>query len=409
MSDNFPPERNASASRVFEQAVYWVQSKCQVSVLTCAPNFPEGKLFKNYRNKWHQTEVMEGIQVHRIKTFMAKNQGVLLRSLDYASYLIPALVTGLFFKKKDIIIANYPTPFVALAGLALSFVHKAPLILQVSDLWPASILAVEAMNDNRLIRWLEKLELYLYRQSAKIIVLTHAFKKNLIARGINPEKIIVILNGVELNKFAPRPANKHLAAQFNLLPEEFVAGYIGTLGMAHALENVLFSAELLKGKAPIRFLIVGAGAEREKLENLIKKKNLCNVILVESQPKEKILDFWSLCNVALIHLKNSQVFSEVIPSKIFEAMAMGIPVIISAPAGEATALVVEEHIGIHLPPEDPKTLADTLLHYSKNRHELVEFSQNCFKSALKYNRQRQAMETLNTLTGVYQNFYGKTS
>ena len=106
--------------------------------------------------------------------------------------------------------------------------------------------------------------------------------------------------------------------------------------MAHSLENILYAAEILKSSPLIRFLLVGTGADREKLINIVKDKSLKNVCIVEPQPKELIPEFWSLCNIALVHLKNSPVFSEVIPSKIFEAMGMGIPIIIAAPAGEAS-------------------------------------------------------------------------
>ncbi len=397
LSDNFPPEHNASASRVYEQACHWVQLGHQVTVLTSAPNFPEGKLFPGYKNKFYQTEIMAGIHVIRVRTFIARNKGFFLRSIDYASYLFPAIVAGIFHKKMDIIIATCPTPFAALAGWVLSIIHKIPFVLQVSDLWPASIVAVNAMRESFLIKLLEKLELFLYRHAKKIVVLTSAFKVNLIARGISPEKIIVVLNGVNLDKYSPRSRNHDLAALYHINSEDFVAGYLGTFGMAQALENVLYAAEFLNMQPSIRFILVGTGAEREKLENIVKVRSLNNVCIIKPQPKELMPDFWSLCDIAIVHLKNSPTFSEVIPSKLFEAMGMGIPILISAPLGEATAIVRKENIGVELPPEDPIALAKTLLFYSSEKKKLAEFATNSFLAAQNYSRERQAVTTLKVL------------
>lgn len=274
-------------------------------------------------------------------------------------------MAGIFQKKPDVILATCPTPFVALGGLLLATIRRLPFILEVSDLWPASILAVGVMRENLLIRILEKLELFLYRQAKVIITLTASFSINMVSRGINPKKIKTVTNGVDLARYFPRPKNLELAQCYQFTDKHFIAGYIGTFGMAHALETILYAAELLQQETTIRFLFVGSGAESKKLQQLAAAKSLSNVFFVESQPKELIPKFWSLCDVALISLKNSSVFAEVIPSKIFEAMGMGLSVIIAAPQGEATKLVTKEKIGFSVPPENPQALATALLASSK--------------------------------------------
>lgn len=397
-SDNFPPECNATASRVHEQAWYWVKAGHSVTVIATAPNFPEGKLFPGYKNKLYQKEIIDGIKVKRVKTFIARNKGFLLRTIDYISYLIPAFLAGLLHKKPDIIIATCPTPFVALAAWGVAAVRRLPFILEVSDLWPASITAVGAMRKSFIIDLLEKLELFLYKRSKKIIVLTSAFKKNLISRGISSDKIAVILNGVNLTKYSPRSRNLKLAAYYGISAEHFVVGYIGTFGMAHSLEHILYAAELLKDYPMIRFILVGTGAEREKLISIVAEKSLSNVCIIEQQSKEIIPEFWALCNMALVHLKNSPAFSEVIPSKLFEAMGMGIPILISAPVGEATAIVTEEKIGITLPPENPTTLAQAILLHSQNQTLLLSsLSIHCIQVAKKYSREQQALLVLQVI------------
>lgn len=400
LTDNFLPETNAAASRVYERACYWVKWGHQVTVITCAPNFPEGKLFSGYQNKFYHVEMIDKIRVVRVKTFIAVNKGFFMRVLDQFSFTLPAVIAGLFQQRPNVVIATTPTPFAAIAAWFISCFRGKPFVLEVSDLWPASIIGVGAMKASFLIQLLEKLELFLYRRAKSIIVLSPAFKENLILRKIGKNKINVVINGVELSRYSPRPRLPELAKKYNIHQGDFVVGYIGTHGMAHALQNVLFTAELLKQQHTIRFIFVGAGAERDKLIKMAEAKSLSNVSFVLAQPKESIADFWGLCNVALVHLKNSLVFSEVIPSKIFEAMGMGLPIVIAAPRGEATALVQSENIGISVPAENPEMLAAVLQKYQVDTELVKKHAENSFLSAPKFSRERQAQSFLEVLKRV---------
>src|SRR5579862_5639381 len=184
IADNFPPERNAQASRVYERACYWVRWGHQVTVLTCFPNFPEGKLFPGYRNRLWAEEEMGGIRVVRVKTFIAPNVGRVLRIVDYLSFMISSFWAGLTLPRPDVVVTTSPQFFAAVGGSALTAVRRLPFVLEISDLWPDSIVAVGAMKRNFMLRWLEKLELLLYRRAARIVVLTPAFRENLVRRGV---------------------------------------------------------------------------------------------------------------------------------------------------------------------------------------------------------------------------------
>src|SRR3990167_4887453 len=176
LTENFPPETNAAATRVFERACYWARWGNDVTIITCAPNFPQGKLYPNYKNSWHQTEVISGIRVVRVKTFIAPNKGTILRTLDFFSFLVTGIGAGLFQNKPDLIVATSPQFFAAVAGWMLGLIRRVPFVFELGDLWPASIAAVGAMREKFLLRMMEKLELYLYRKSAAIVALTNAFK-----------------------------------------------------------------------------------------------------------------------------------------------------------------------------------------------------------------------------------------
>lgn len=402
LSENFPPESNAAATRVYERACYWAQWGHQVTVITSAPNFPEGKLFSGFENKWKQTEIMSGIRVVRVKTYIAANHGIAHRTLDFLSFMVTGLLAALKEQRPDVIAATSPQFFTAVAGWAASALRSLPFVFELGDLWPASISAVGVMKKSFLLGLIEKLELFLYRRSNAIAALTGSFKDNLVSRGIHADKISVVVNGVDLSRYSPRQRDRALAAEWQL-EGKFVAGYIGTHGMAHALGNVLDAAERLKDNDTIRFLLAGAGAERDALMAEATRRGLKNVIFIPRQPKEKMPAIWSLCNIALVHLKDSPVFAGVIPSKIFEAEAMGLPLLLAAPEGEASTIVLNDKAGLHVAPEDPKALATAVRQLADDKSLCQSFSAAALAAAPHHTRETQAREMLDVLQIAVKN------
>lgn len=395
LTENFPPETNAAATRVFERACYWAQWGHEVTVVTCAPNFPHGRLLDGYRNRWVQTETMAGIRVVRVKTYIAANRGILRRSLDFLSFMVTGFAGAVAQPRPDVVAATSPQFFAAVAGWAVGAVRRVPFVFELGDLWPASIAAVGAIRRSPALKAVEMLELFLYRRSAAVAALTHAFKDNLVSRRIPADKIAVVINGVDLPRYGPRPRDPELAAEWNLA-DKFVVGYVGTHGMAHALTNVLNAAERLRDDDTVRFLLAGAGAERDALIAEAGRRNLTNVVFMPAQPKDRMPAVWSLCDVALVHLKDSPVFAGVIPSKIFEAMGMGLPLLLAAPEGEASRIVTASGGGLHVAAEDPEALADAVrqLRDDTLRKELAEKS---LAAAPRHSRERQARDMLRVL------------
>ena len=396
LTENFPPETNAAATRVFERALYWVKQGHAITVITSAPNFPQGRLHDGWENRWHQTEMMEGIRVVRVKTYIAANRGTARRTLDFISFMITAFTAGLFEKRPDVIAATSPQFFAAVGGWVLGAVRQVPFVFELGDLWPASIIAVGAMQPSLALRMFERLELFLYRRSACIAALTHAFKKNLISRGIAADKIAVVINGVDLWRYGPQERDKALAEQWGL-GDKFVLGYVGTHGMAHGLSNILDSAELLKDRDDIRFLLAGDGAERNALMERAQKDQINNVVFLPPQPKDMMPKVWSLCDVALVHLKNQPAFAEVIPSKMFEAMGMGLPVLMALPKGEASDILEADGAGLHIPPEDPQSLAKAAVELCDNHALRKKLSNLSLQAAPRHSRELQAQQMIDVL------------
>ncbi len=389
LTENFPPETNAAATRVFERACYWVRDGHEVTVITQAPNFPFGKLYEGYRNRWRHIESIEGIRVVRIKTYIAANEGVARRILDFVSYMFTAVWFGLLERRPDVVVSTSPQFFAAVGGWLIGTLRRIPFVFELGDLWPASIVAVGAMKPGLAMRLVEKLELFLYRRSSVVVALTNAFKKNLIERGINGDKIAVVINGVDLPRYAPQDRDKPLAEEWGL-EDKFVVGYVGTHGTAHGLENVIEAAALLKDRTELIFLFAGPGAAREKLIQVARNRKLTNVVFIPSQPKDRMPAVWSLCDVALVHLKDTQVFAEVIPSKIFEAMGMGLPILIAAPNGEATAIVEKAKAGLIAPPDNPDALTKAVEKFLDNSEYRNETSKHSLAAAPMHSRAFQA-------------------
>ena len=399
LTDNFPPEGNAPASRTFEHAVQWVRAGHDVTVITTAPNFPEGKLFAGYKNRWYTVEDMGGVRVVRVKTYITANTGFARRTLDYLSFMMAGFVAGLLQKRPDVLVGTSPQFFTVCAAWMVSVFRRRPFVFELRDLWPASIRAVGAMDDSRLLRSLERLEMFLYRKAALIVSVTHSFKTELIARGIDSDKIAVVINGVDLDRYSPREQDRAMARQYDL-ESKFVVGYIGTHGLAHALHRVLETAELLRGRKEIVFLLVGGGARRDALVRQAAEMGLDNVRFVPRQAKEDMPGIWSLCAISLIQLKDDPLFASVIPSKIFESMGMGLPIILSLPKGEASGIIQNSGAGVVIPPEQPEKLAETVVRLFENTDELDALARASLSAAPGHSRERQARRMLAMLEEV---------
>ncbi len=400
LSDNFPPESNAPATRLYEHAIRWVRAGHAVTVITGAPNFPEGRVFAGYRNRWRQVEMIDGIRVVRVKTYIAANAGFLKRTLDYMSFMLMAFVMGLFERRPDVVVATSPQFFCAVGGWTLSVARWRPFVFELRDLWPESIMAVGAMKKSFAIRMLERVELFLYRRAAVIVSVTESFRDDLVARGIDCEKIHVIINGVDLDRYEPRTRDAALAREYGL-EGKFVAGYMGTHGMAHALQKVLEAAELLKPRDDIAFFFAGSGAERGAVERLVVERKLTNVRLIPRQPKERMPELWSLCDVSIVPLRNSTTFTKVIPSKIFESMGMGVPILMSLPDGEATRIIHDTGAGICVSPEDPAAMATAIAALADDPLRMASLRKIAWNTAPRFSRDTLAERMLGILDTLF--------
>lgn len=401
LTDNFPPEVNAPASRTFEHCREWVRAGHRVTVITCAPNFPKGKVFDGYRNKLWQTEEMEGIRVIRVWSYITANEGFVKRILDYQSFMVMAILVSPFVWRVDVVVGTSPQLFTACAAYVVSRLKRIPFVFELRDLWPESIRAVGAIGNSRVLDALEQVELFLYRKAARIVSVTHSFKRNLINRGIDANKIAVVTNGVDTSRFRPQHRDEALAAQLGL-QGKFIAGYIGTHGLAHGLETLLEAARRLQDNpngGDVRFLMLGDGANKAKLVEKARAMGLVNVVFVGSVPKEQVVRYWSLLDVSIIHLKKTDLFTTVIPSKLFECMGMGIPVLHGV-AGESAEIVAKEECGQVFEPENVDALCAGILMLKQQPALREKLRSNGLAAAGRYDRHELARKMLDEIESV---------
>jgi len=378
----FPPEVNAPASRTYEHCREWVKNGHEVTVVTCAPNHPQGQVYPGYKNKFYQREVIDGINVIRLWTYITANEGFVKRTLNYMSYLFSVILYIPFLPKHDVFVSTSPQFFCGLAGYFVKLLRRKPWIIEIRDLWPESIVAVGAIKNKLIIKTLEYLEMLVYRKSNHIVPVTDAFKSYMLKKGVPEEKITVIKNGVDLSFYVPDSVEKTDEYGSELV-NRFVASYVGTHGMAHHLETILEAAEILKHREDIVFLMVGHGAEKDKLLKLKENKNLNNVIMLSQQNKSKMPLLWALSDVSLVLLKKSDLFKTVIPSKIFESMAMKKPIVLGV-EGEVKGMIEEGNSGITIEPENAEELAAAVVALADNKDRYDKYAENGYQYVSKY-------------------------
>lgn len=401
LTDNFPPESNAPASRTFEHCSEWVRAGHQVTVITCVPNFPKGKVFDGYRNRLWLQEVMAGIRVIRVWSYITANEGFVKRILDYQSFMLSATLAAPFVRGVDVVVGTSPQFFTACAAYLVSRIKRIPFVFELRDMWPESIKSVGVMKDSAVFRILEYLEMFLYRKAARIVTVTHAFKETLICRGIDGTKVDVVTNGVDLSHFAPRTKDAELVQKLGFRGM-FVAGYIGTHGMAHALETLLEAAKTLQktpGAENVRLLFLGDGARKQDLKTQAQAMGLDNVLFLDSVPKDQVVRYWSLLDVSVIHLRKTALFTTVIPSKLFECMGMGLPVLHGV-AGESADIVRREQVGEVFESENAQQLVAGLMRMRDQSDTFSSYQCNALAAAKRYDRKNLALTMLQVLISL---------
>lgn len=383
LSEYFPPEIGAGSTRAFELCRRWTDKDAEVKVLTGFPDYPDGIIPKPYRGRFLMHETIGKINLVRTFIYPAANKGFIKRVISFFSFTLSSILIGSWATKKmDVIIATSPPFSIGIAGYIISLFKRIPFVFEVRDIWPASVIQLGQIKNKLIIKILEHIELFLYKKAAKIVSVTDSYVEDLVSKGVNGNKIEIIKNGVDLNFFIPKQALQDLKKDLGINGKRIVS-YIGTHGLSHALQHVVRCAYNLRAHQDLVFLFVGDGAEKNRIINLSEELKLQNVLFLSSVDKDLLPDYYAISDILLVPLRKIPLFKTVIPSKIFEIMAVQKPLIISVD-GEARRLVEKSMAGIYAEPEDPDDLEQKIKYMLEHPDLMNQMGESGRKFVEKY-------------------------
>jgi len=342
-----------------------VKAGHQVTIVTGVPNVPNGLPYEGYRNRLYQEEVIDGMRVVRVWSYLAPNKGTARRVLNYLSFMMSAVIAGLCLcvrergdlRRPDVVVATSPQFFCGWAGAIVSRLWGLPFVLEIRDIWPESVKAVGAVRNGVAMGVMGWLEQRLYSSARLIVTVGEGYRQKLLERGVPSEKIGIVSNGIDRERFVAKEAPAEMKARYGGGSGKFICSYVGTVGMAAGLQVVLRAGAMLRarGRNDIQFLIVGDGAELEDLRASAAQQQLTNVSFTGRVPKEQVPDYLALSDACLVHLRKQDLFETVMPSKIFESLAMLRPVILGV-RGFAADFLAKSGGGICIEPENVESL-----------------------------------------------------
>jgi glycosyltransferase involved in cell wall biosynthesis len=355
LSQWFPPDLGALPARLTEMARVWIAEGHEVTVVAAFPHHPLGRIPDAYRGRWVVEEEYEGIRVIRCRLWALPNRRFWQRTVTQISFALTSVALALRRPPKpDLVLVSSPPFFQVGAAVLFARWHRTPFVFEVRDLWPETFAAMGAISRGWLFRLLERAELALYRAADRIVVVTEAFREDLVRRGVPAGKIAVIVNGADLDFYAPRPADEELRARLGGTGR-FLVTYVGTHGLATGLEQLLDAAERQRGDPRFAFALVGEGARRDALIGEARRRGLSNVTFQPALPKSAMPAVYASSDACVVCLRPLALFSKVIPSKLFEILAAGRP-LVAALSGEAAAIAGAAG-AIVVPPGDGAAIA----------------------------------------------------
>lgn len=356
----FPPEMGAPSARGSELCLAWQEAGHDVVVVTGMPNHPTGILPPEYRGVRFVEEHVQGLRVLRNWVYATPNEGFVKRTLNHLSFMMSSLLFSTRrLRGRDVLVVSSPSFFAVVSTWVMSTVLRVPYVFEVRDLWPGIFVELGVLRNRFLIRVLEGLEMFLYRHAAHVVVVTDSFRRILIDRGLAADKVSVVTNGVDPTSFFPAPRETSIRQQ-ERLDDRCVVLYIGAHGISHALPALLDSAHLLQHRSDIVFLFVGEGAEKRLLVQRAEALGLRNVRFLPGQPKAMMAEWYATADIVLVPLRNIPLFETFIPSKMFEILACGRPIVASV-KGEARAILERSGGAVVVDPEDAAAVAGAVV------------------------------------------------
>jgi glycosyltransferase involved in cell wall biosynthesis len=355
-----PPEVGAPQNRIFEFAKQLRKFGHDVSILTAMPNYPKGEIFDEYKGKKVVCEELEGIKIVRTSIYVSKEKTFTKRLRNYLSFTFSSVFQGAkYIDKQDVVITESPPLFLGWSGYVLSKKKKAKFIFNISDLWPESAVKLDVLHNKALIKMSTWLEEFCYKKAAAVTGQTKGIVDNIVNRGFDASKVHLITNGVDTEFFKKEYRDEAFRKEVGI-EDKFAVCYAGIHGLAQGLEVVINAAENIKEYENVQFVFIGDGPEKQKLINMVKDKNLNNVTFLPVQPKSNMPKIIGSMDATIIPLKKLDLFKGALPSKMFEALAAELPIVLAV-EGEAEKLINNAKAGIVVEPENSKEIGEAVV------------------------------------------------
>ncbi len=399
LTQYFPPEMGAPQARLYELAIRLQARGHKLTILTAMPNYPTGRIFDSYRGKWFCEEQMDGLRVIRTALYPSKSTRFLPRLLSYMSFVFTALVRGSWaVGKQDVLIVESPPLFLGFAGVPISWITRSRMIFNCSDIWPDVLVRIGSITSRKVIWALEALEGFMYRRSA-LVAVTNPGAVSQVTSRFPRVPCSVISNGVDTRFFSPEHRSEEIRREFGIQEGQFAVGYCGLHGIAQGLEVVVKAAEKLRERRDIRFVMIGDGPTKETLKRMAAERGLDNIAFFDRQPKSRMASILASMDVSLIPLAAS--LPGTMPSKTYEALAAGIPFIVTAGC-EAEPLVRKYDVGRLFEAGNSEQLADAIVELASSAEKWAMIRQNAIQLSKRFDRDSIAARTEKLLEAVVQ-------
>ncbi|MFD1597517.1 glycosyltransferase family 4 protein [Halobellus rarus] len=360
----FPPETGASQTRWDELSKRWSE-EAAVTVLTSAPDYPEGEIYDGYDNQWLRHEKRDDVDVFYTKTITSPSGDLLRRSLKFFWFMLISMAVGLRYVSPSVVIATSPQPLTGVSAWVIARIKRATFVFEIRDLWPESILAVSDFDNGFVIWLLKRTVTFLYHRADHLIIVVQAFADPLTEADVDESKISYQPNGINPEFYQISNTHTDLLSHNST---DLTVSYVGTIGRAHGLSVILDAAPKLDG---VEFLIVGDGAEKETLEQAATNHD--NVVFTGRCPKEEVPGILAKSDIALVHLQPNDLFKMALPSKLLESMAAELPVVLGV-QGEAERVLTEANAGIVFEPGNGEALATAVRQLRENPDKRREYA-----------------------------------
>jgi putative colanic acid biosynthesis glycosyltransferase WcaI len=375
MAQCYAPEDVSASILITELATDLVKRGHQVSLITGAPSYPHGIVFKGYRNSLYQVETLNGVRVIRTWSYISPSRKPLPRLFHYGTYSLTAFYGGLAAGRPDVIVSYSPPLPLGLSAWLLSRIWRVPWVLQIEDLYPEAAIAAGVLKSKPIISFFLWMEKFLYQKSQRISVISESFQQTLLGKQVPKAKIDVIPVWADPNEVRPLPKENAFRHQHGL-DNKFVVMYAGNIGLTSCIEDVLQAAEILRGRTDIQFLIVGEGVKKEALEAEVRGNQLTNITILPYQPRDAFAEMLAAADINLVTLNAGAALSS-LPSKVFNGMASARPILaVAPPESELAQIVKRAGCGWIVPPGSFQELAVNILQLIDQSSVMTQMGQN---------------------------------